>query len=861
MTFDERFCAHFHFCFFLYNGINLLYNGVMKNFRDVCQSSYFLIALQFLLSIAIAAGAIFYTYANVIIYCLWKVVLIDVTFVLCCGVLFAFAYFEKHPDCKAWHLLFPFVVGAGVFAALFFGAQAIASSYVNPTVCRMIGVSVALAFTLACVVAQDIFAVKRDRKFLRLLTVLFAIGVYVGAMALSALTLPHGWLFKSLSKDKNEFATASAEVYQITAADRNAGKAWLTEGLFGETPAFDFLLEGKRFTETLSSWTAATVTSETDGEGNMTLVRTYTHSSGVEARVEGKYYDQTAMVEWTVYVTNRGPERSAILSDLHPLEATIPVSASTIYFSGGSNEANDDFALYSRKLGKNEYVFDTVNGRASKLYLPFFNLCGKEGGATIGIGWSGQWTATFSGGKNAKVCVGQSRLEGYLDPGETVRSPLVSLCLYEGGNALKGFNNFRADIKRGLGDRAKESNMLMFAGAEGQDDTSRSSIEGTKEYVAKLVDLGLVDEIDYAWYDAGWYDTKGTGDWRSSVGDWGVDTAKYPDGFGAVSAYLGGYGVKSLLWYEPERVPTSSKLYQTVSESPGKENWLLYSEKDGDCLWNMGDTDACAYMADRIAASLIENGVAYYRQDFNVDPKAYWEYADRSIYDLRKGFAENKYVTGEYAFLDGLRERIPELLIDNCASGGRRIDLEMCRRSVPLWRSDYQCKKEKSDLSEAAQYQTYGLGMWLPYSCITNPNASSEYDFRSLLGGCVMCYADVLFDATEEYVKFIREYNEIKTYFAQNYYPLTSCTPLSSYIAMQFGGEQEGVVLAYVRAQQVKNGKKIKVYPNGLSSDKRYEFRTIEGETITVGQGKEIMQNGIEIQNLRNAYIITYHEA
>ena len=80
----------------------------MKNFRDVCSSAYFLIAAQVILSVVVAAGAIFYTYANVVVFCLWKVVSIDVTFVLCSGATFALVYFEKHPDCKAWHLAFPF---------------------------------------------------------------------------------------------------------------------------------------------------------------------------------------------------------------------------------------------------------------------------------------------------------------------------------------------------------------------------------------------------------------------------------------------------------------------------------------------------------------------------------------------------------------------------------------------------------------------------------------------------------------------------------------------------------------------------------------------------------------------------------
>jgi len=41
------------------------------------------------------------------------------------------------------------------------------------------------------------------------------------------------------------------------------------------------------------------------------------------------------------------------------------------------------------------------------------------------------------------------------------------------------------------------------------------------------------------------------------------------------------------------------------------------------------------------------------------------------------------------AFWDDLLRRHPHLIIDNCASGGRRMDLETMSCSVPLWRTDF----------------------------------------------------------------------------------------------------------------------------------------------------------------------------
>src|SRR6185437_751862 len=83
-----------------------------------------------------------------------------------------------------------------------------------------------------------------------------------------------------------------------------------------------------------------------------------------------------------------------------------------------------------------------------------------------------------------------------------------------------------------------------------------------------------------------------------------------------------------------------------------------------------------------------------------------------------------EHVEGYLAYFDELRKRFPELLIDTCASGGRRIDLETLRRAVPLWRSDHPFD------AVSQQGQTYGLSLWVPYFG-TAINSSDPYLFRS----------------------------------------------------------------------------------------------------------------------------------
>ena len=70
---------------------------------------------------------------------------------------------------------------------------------------------------------------------------------------------------------------------------------------------------------------------------------------------------------------------------------------------------------------------------------------------------------------------------------------------------------------------------------------------------------------------------------------------------------------------------------------------------------------------------------------------------------------ENLHVQGYLAYWDALRRRHPGMLIDSCASGGRRNDIETLRRAVPLLRSDYQAFDGNPVYALGNQCQTYGL--------------------------------------------------------------------------------------------------------------------------------------------------------
>ena len=94
----------------------------------------------------------------------------------------------------------------------------------------------------------------------------------------------------------------------------------------------------------------------------------------------------------------------------------------------------------------------------------------------------------------------------------------------------------------------------------------------------------------------------------------------------------------------------------------------------------------------------------------------------------RQGITENLHVQNYLAYWDALRQRHPELIIDSCASGGRRNDLETMRRAIALHPTDYNY----GDLTSKQAFHS-SLFQWLPcYGSNTVPvDTVSAYAYRS----------------------------------------------------------------------------------------------------------------------------------
>lgn len=313
--------------------------------------------------------------------------------------------------------------------------------------------------------------------------------------------------------------------------------------------------------------------------------------------------------------------------------------------------------------------------------------------------------------------------------------------------------------------------------------------------------------------------------------------------------------------------------YLAPGSAPDYSNFKPYDVRtrggaDGTQLFDLGNPKAWKWLVEHVDKLIVDSGIDLYRQDFNMDPLTFWRSNDAPD---RQGITENKHVVGYLAYWDELRRRHPNMLIDSCASGGRRNDLETMRRAVPLWRSDYAYEPI------GHQGMTYGISMWLPYhgtGTVATADAPyygggvtpvQPYAFWSNVAPSLISGIDVR-EKGIDYVALRRlfgDWREISANYYGDYYPLTPYSLKDDgWIAWQFNRPEtgEGVVQAFRRPKAADDTVHLKL--RGLDPKAAYVVKVLDGEAMpkTKWSGAELMDEGLPLtlSQRPGAAVITY---
>ncbi|MDO4740727.1 MAG: alpha-galactosidase [Eubacteriales bacterium] len=518
------------------------------------------------------------------------------------------------------------------------------------------------------------------------------------------------------------------------------------------------------------------------------------HRGGLQVRVEITEYQDYPAAEIIAFFSNEGKTPGELVSDFKSLDLLLPLPGARLTRSNGDTLRADGFAQWTEPL-EGALSLSPRDGTPCNGAFPYFRLQGEQWGVNVAVGWPAVWQAdVIPEKKDVRLRIGQKRCRMRLQPGESMRTPRVSLVAYRGGEE-RGRNLWRRwyldhILPRENGRPLPPKCCMHVFGAEGKPEFTGASEENQLRGLQAYLSRGV--RPDVWWIDAGWYPC--AYEWPRT-GTWRVDEARFPRGLAPIGEKCAQEGVQLLLWFEPERVRPDTDL---AREHP---QWLLHRAlpEGGEAenmLLDLGNAQACDHLIELVDGLIKRSGVRVYRQDFNFDPKPYWEQAEG---EDRIGAVENRHVQGYLRYWDSLLERNPGLWIDSCASGGRRNDLETMRRAVPLHYTDVGYGNHP-----VKQLQHRLMFEWIPYFRAHNMNwddpVTGEYgssgkpqDRFSYYAALAPALTDMLeWDACEEDFALAREMQPIWRRAAQrmldcDYYPLSECrASREDYYAMQF---------------------------------------------------------------------------
>jgi alpha-galactosidase len=565
---------------------------------------------------------------------------------------------------------------------------------------------------------------------------------------------------------------------------------------------FSFRYGGADSRQAMKTWKHATEVKQEDACDRHTATWN-DPATGLQVQAKITVWKRYPALDWVLYFENTGNKDTPILEDIRTLDVNLQTDdakkTAVLHQLVGDYCFQQSFQPFDTELTAGKSLsLAPEGGRPSNRTFPFFNFEYAGRGLIAAIGWSGQWAASLdrNGEGLTRLRAGMQKTHLVLHPGERIRSPRILLMSWQ-ADRQAAQQRFRRLLMFQYVPKQNGRPWRQPFAAEWFDRYRMKpgfATEAGQLNAAKAAhDFGC----DTYWIDALWFQ----GDFPGGVGNWYPKPKDFPNGLKPIGDACHRMGMKFMLWFEPERVVKGTQIAQEHPE-------FVIGGKEGG-LFKLNDPAARRWLTDLLSKRITEYGIDIYRNDFNITPLDYWRRSDSPD---RQGITEIRYVEGHYAMWDELMARHPGLMIDNCASGGRRIDLEACMRSMPLSRSDTVCV---AGHEEWDQSQTQGLSLYIPLSG-TFPWSPDAYVMRSGATAGTCCqfgFLDKGF-STEQAKAALAEAKENQKYWYGDFYPLTPATTATDvWAAYQLHRPDlnAGLVLAFRRSGCPRETQSIKL--------------------------------------------------
>ena len=327
-----------------------------------------------------------------------------------------------------------------------------------------------------------------------------------------------------------------------------------------------------------------------------------------------------------------------------------------------------------QRTSKTIEVYNTGNW-STKQYLPMGYLENRDAGTSLywQIEHNGSWQYEI-GDMHGQfyLCVsGPTEIQSHwwkiLEPGDSFESVPVAVGVGQDdfSEDMGELTKYRRKIRRNNADN--ENLPVIF-----NDYMNCLFGDPTTEKELPLIDAAAKAGCEYFVIDAGWYSA---GEWWDNVGEWKESRERFPNGVKEVTDYIRSLGMIPGVWLELEVMGIHCDLVKKV---PDDWFFLRHGKRVYDrsrYQLDFRNPEVIAHVTEVIDRVVRDYGVGYIKMDYNIEPGIGTELHADSVGDGMLGH-ERAYL----AWLDGIFQKYPELVIENCSSGGLRMDYAMLSR-------------------------------------------------------------------------------------------------------------------------------------------------------------------------------------
>lgn len=361
--------------------------------------------------------------------------------------------------------------------------------------------------------------------------------------------------------------------------------------------------------------------------------------------------------------------------------------------------------------------------------------------------------------------------------------------------------------------------------------------------------LAIADEasragLDLLVVDDGWFG-QGRCEPSGSLGDWSASEQKLPGGIPRLSGELAKRNMKLGLWFEPEMISENSDLYRAHPD------WVLqlYGRTPARCrdqfVLDFSNPDVVGYVIRSIESILSSAPVAYLKWDMNrplCDAGSAYLPADR------QGEVWHRHVLGLYRIQETILNDFPDLLLENCSSGGARFDPGMLYYSPQIWTSDDMDVVERAKINEGTEL-LYPISAMGSHVCkerndITGRRVPLATRVFSAMAGTFGYELDITRMKEEEKKMIARQASFYRDavrplVLKGDYFRLASLSENHRYDAIELvSKDRSEAIVFFLQALAQPNAKSTRLVLQGLCPDAAYRL-----EKVNLGTDREAAEH------------------